>query len=263
MADQVPSLVQGIALGIGSVAPSVNDQRLGFEIARVPVLLRSYDPVADKIIFKAQVPDEFIGKISEAGLVSLLTDALTDNTSQTLSTFDQFEGWEVTAGSILWNSTNTRLGEDSMRMALATSSSATAVLPVALDLSRHSPVDTVTLAYNASTTTSGITITFLTDLSNYFYKTITPVVGYQTASIAKASFTANGVPNWGNITQIKISVAATTGGSTVVDLDGLAIFDEDNLNPDSILVAREVFTPIEKATSSVNEIEFSLTVNAV
>jgi len=260
LAEQVTTVAAGIALGIGSVAATENDRKLGFEVARIPITLKAYDAINNKIVFKGQIPDEFIGKISEAGLVSAMADAITDNESQIMSTFDQEDGWSALTGSISWNTTNARLGPDAMRFSLLANGTAAASLATGLDLGKYSPADTVSVAYNATANAGTIALAFLTDSSNYYSTSFAPSTGYQIKDIPKSVFAATGNPDWSNISEIRVTANATAGGATNIDLDGLGFFDADMLNPDLILVAREVFTPIQKVAGSVNEIEFTLAV---
>lgn len=258
LAEQVATVAAGIALGIGSASATENDRKLAFEVARVPITLKSYDAINNKIVFKAQIPDEFVGKISEAGLVSAMADSVTDNESQVLSSFSQDDGWTALSGAISWNVTNARFGEDTMRFSLLANGSASASLPAGFDLGKYSPIDTVSVAYNAAANAGSIALAFMTDSSNYYSTSFTPSTGYNVRDIAKSAFAATGTPDWSNISEVRITANATAGGATNIDLDGLGFFDADMLNQDLILVAREVFTPIQKTVGSVNEIEFTL-----
>src|SRR5688572_7298790 len=95
LAGFVPAIAQSIAFGLGSAAESVNDTKLQFEVGRTEILLVSYDFVNNKLIFKANVPEDFGGKIYEAALYSTPSNvAAGDSGSRILTTFDSAtEDW--------------------------------------------------------------------------------------------------------------------------------------------------------------------------
>ena len=255
LAGQVPTLARTLVLGIGDAAVVGTDKRMSFEVARTPITLPTYDPVADKLVYKAAIPDSYIGKVYEIGIYSLSSDTLNDAPSQLLSTFEQGEGWD--AGT--WVSTTTRVGSDSLRLSAASAGTATASLEVSLDLSLYTPTDAVLLAYQASAN-AGVQIRFETDSSNYFTATSATATGYNIVAINKSSFVATGTPSWTNITKITL-ITSGVGGASTVDFDAISIVDQDFNNPDMVLVARQVLvTPFSKVDATVNEIEFRMNV---
>lgn len=255
LAGQVPSIARAMALGIGDEAEDLGDKSLQFETLRLPLDLISYDVVNDKLIFKAVIPDVYVGKVYEIGLYSLPSDTLNDSPSQLITTFDQSEDWD--GGT--WNSTNTRVGVDSMRLVATDGLSEGATLPVSLDLSNFSPTDACTIALYASTNVS-VTITFETDPVNIYAVNVTPEAGYGVLSIPKSSFEKFGAASWDDITAITVQ-ATGDGGTGTVDFDAISFIDQDFANPDFVLISREVITPFTKVGGTVNEVEFSLSVS--
>lgn len=260
LAGQVPAVARAMSLGIGDTAASLSDQKMAFETLRLPLDLVSYDVVNDKLIFKAVIPDTYVGKVYEIGLWSLEADLLTEASNRILTTFDQVtETWS--AGT--WTTANTRVGADSLNLAPATSATVTAALDVSLDLTDFSPSDGINLAYNnGNSNASSVRVRFKTDSSNYFTGVISaPTVGYKIGTILKSAFTATGTPDWGNINTLEVEVLASGAGAASVDFDALSFVDLDFANPDYVQVAREVITPFTKVGGTVNEVEFSLSVS--
>jgi len=133
-----------------------------------------------------------------------------------------------------------------------------------LDLSGYSAADKFTVALNAgNTNTSAVKLLFLTDASNYYTVTMgAPVSGYQVMSVAKSTAVATGTPNWGNITEMRVSTTSGAGGASQIDYDGVRVEDTDTLNADYVLVSRELLaSPYVKVDGMTQEIEFSLDIN--
>lgn len=251
-------IARAIAIGVGSTTPTLGDQKMELEVLRIPVNLIAYDPVLDKIIFKGEIPNSYIGKVTEVGIYSLERDAMNDSPSLTISEFTQNqESWS--AGT--WSTANTRLGSDSLRLSPTASSTVVAAKGAQLDLSVFSPVDAVSLGvFNLNGNAASVRVRFLQDTGNHFTRTFaSPATGYSVLSGAKSSFVAVGTPSWAGITQVQVEVTASAAGVAQVDFDALTFVDMDFANTDMVLVAREVLnTPFTKAANSVNEIEFSL-----
>lgn len=268
LAQFVPSIAQSIAFGVGDLAESVDHVKLQFETERADITLISYDFVNNKLIYKASVPEEFSGKIYEAAIYSMSSNsAAGEFGSRILTTFDSAtEVWvDATSGTAAtFNSTNTRIGVDSMRHTPSLSTSKTDTMrDVVTDLSGYSSADKFVLAYNVgNSNTSDIIIRFLTDTSNYYSVSLgTQTSGYKITEATKGSATATGTPDWGNITEIRIVTTSGAGGASSVDYDGLRIEDMDTMNSDYVMVSREVLaSPYTKQDGRTQEIEFSLDV---
>lgn len=268
LAGYEPAIGQSIAVGIGSQAESANNFKMHFEVDRADVVLTAYDFVGERLVFKGALPDTLAGTIYEVGLFSSAADlGAAQYGSKLLATFDSAsEEWvRVGVGDTAYAAGNSRLGADSLRQSPTASTTVTDSLSnMFLDLSGHSAADTISLAYqNLDTNTSSIQLRFMTDASNYYQFTISnPAAGYSVTEMAKSSAVATGVPNWGAISEVRVSTIAKASGPAQVDFDGIRIEDVDSNSTGYILVAREVLpSPFVKEIGRTQEVEFSLAVS--
>lgn len=269
LAAQVPSIAACIAVGIGGTAESAAHTSLQFEMERAEVSLTSFDFLNDRVVFKAILPDDLSGKIYEVALFSQMENPVAGNfTSKIIATFDSdSEEWtkDTDGSAATYTTANARIGGDSLSLTPAASTTVGFVLnDILYDLSGNSGSDVVKLAYNAGANVSALTIRFRTDASNYFsYATTGPAAGYRIDTFTKGSATITGTPSWDNITSIEVRVTATAGiGGAAVDFDGIRIEDVDTVNPEYVMVSRELLSsPFLKEEGKVQEIEFSLGVS--
>jgi hypothetical protein len=266
LAGFVPAIAQSMTFGIGNRAENASDIALHLETTKSTLNLTSYDFANNKLVYKASIPEEYIGKIYEVGLYSLPSDpAAGDYASRALTTFDSAtEEWLTGGVASTYTTTNTRIGTDSLSQTPAASASATTVLSnIALDLSGYSAADSFTFAFNVgNANTASIQFRFLTDTGNYYTTTLgAQTAGYKIVEVTKGSFVATGAPNWGNITQIWVVTTSGAGGASAVDFDAIRIEDKDAASLDYILVARKVLaTPVTKIAGMSQDVEFSLDV---
>ncbi|HWT40087.1 MAG TPA: hypothetical protein VN081_02345, partial [Dongiaceae bacterium] len=133
-----------------------------------------------------------------------------------------------------------------------------------LDLSGYSAADIFTIALNAgNTNTTSVKLLFLTDGANYYTINFGAAAsGYQILSQPKSVAVATGTPNWASITEMRVSTTSGAGGASAVNYDGVRVEDIDTLNPDYVMVSRELLAaPYSKVDGMSQEIEFSLDVN--
>jgi len=265
LSSQVSTLAQCIAYGIGNNAEDPGDTELRFEVGRAPITVVSYDFVDDKIIFKAVLSDDFSASIREVALFSQLENPVAGNFgSKILASFDSVsETWtnSADASSATFTTADARLGGDSLSLTPAVSSSVGFTLnDVLYDLSQNSGADIFKLAYNVGSNVSSVSFRMRTDASNYYsFTASTPAAGYRIDSFTKGSAVVTGNPSWENITSIEVRVTASAGGAAAVDFDGIRIEDTDSINPEYVMVAREVLlTPFAKTEGRTQEVEFSL-----
>lgn len=264
-----PSIARSIAYGIGGKAEALGDTSLEFEVARSEVVLTSYDFINDRIIFKSAVPMNFEGTIYEIGLFSTTYNDLAGGAgSRLLATFDsESEGWLMTADSSVptYVTTNTRIGVNSPRLAPTASTTVGMKLSeVGLDLSEYSGADKFAFAYNVTTANiSNVMFRFHSATSDYYQFAMgAQTAGYKVTSLNKADATISGAPSWNNITEVRAYAVAGAGGAGQVDLDGIRVEDTDTVNPNYVMVARELLTsPVTKEAGKTLEVEFSLKVN--
>lgn len=270
LAGQVPAIAQSIAFGVGNRAEAVGDTKLQFEAGRVDIALTSFDFVNNRLIYKAQLPDDFAGSIYEAAIFSVASDDVAGQFgSRLLASFeDDTEDWidPATGNSASYvTAATSRIGTASMRQAPAASASETdAMNQLALDLGGYSGNDKFVFAFNVGTAnTASIRFRFMTDASNYYdFLLGAQTTGYKVVEAAKSTATVTGAPKWENITEIRVITTSTAGGASAVDFDGIRIEDSDTINPNYVMVAREMLsTPFVKEEGKIQEIEFALDVN--
>lgn len=270
LAGQVPAIAQSIAFGVGNKAEAVGDTKLQFEAGRVDIALTSFDFVNNRLIYKAQLPDDFSGSIYEAAIFSTSADDVAGQFgSRLLASFESdTEDWldpsTGTAPTYVTGGTS-RIGTASMRQAPAASASETdAMNQLALDLSGYSGNDKFVFAFNVgNANTASIRFRFMTDASNYYDILLgAQSSGYKVVEVAKSAATVTGAPKWESITEIRVITTSTAGGASAVDFDGIRIEDSDTINPNYVMVAREMLaTPFIKEEGKIQEIEFALDVN--
>jgi hypothetical protein len=275
LAGYVPVIAQSMVFGIGNKVETIGDITLQMQATRSPINLTYYDFATNKLVYKAAIPEEYIGKIYEVGVYSLESDPTAgDFASRTISTFDSAtETWMTDGGTGVFTTTRnatvtdvstTRIGADSLVLTPVVSGSSTSALGnVTLDLSGYSNSDTFNFAFNVgNANTSNVRYRFLTDGSNFYdFVTGTQTAGYKFYEFTKGSATVTGTPNWGNITEIQITVTSSAGGASSVEFDGMRIEDKDSANLDYVLVARKVLaTPVVKIPGMSQDVEFSMDV---
>lgn len=264
----MPAIAQSVVFGIGNRAEALADIALQMEVAKSPINLVSYDFVNNKIVYKASIPDEYVGKIYEVGVYSLETDpSAGDFASRTITTFDSgTEDWVVSGTSTpaTYGSTNTRVGNDSVVLTPAASATSTVALQnMALDLSGYSTADTLNFAFNVgNANTSAVRFRFLTDGANFYdFNLGAQTAGYKITEVSKGSATVTGTPNWSNITEIQVTVTSGAGGASSVDLEAVRIEDKDSASLDYILISRKVLaSPVTKVAGQAQDVEFTLDV---
>lgn len=271
LAQYVPTMAQSIAFGIGAATETLADIALQLQVAQSQIDVVAYDFVNNAVVYKASVPDDYVGSIYEVGLYSLVEDPNATNFgSQTLSTFDsQTELWTDTGtgNASTFGASSTRVGIDSLLQTPALSTTKTDRLAaLTLDLSGYSGSDYFTFAYNvANTNTTGVTFRFMTDGSNYYSFALSgtnvTTTGYKIVTANKSTATVTGAPSWANITEVQVATTSGAGGASALAFDAIRIEDVDSINLDYVLVARKVLSsPVTKVAGQAQDIEFSLDV---
>lgn len=269
MAGFVPAVAASIAYGIGGKANAVGDTRLHFEAGRVDVAVTSLDLINNKVIYKAALPPDFSGIIYELAIFNTSADTVAGEFgSRLVSTFDsESETWAdpSTGAAPTYNSANSRIGGDSIRHTPALSTSESDVLnQLSLDLSGYSGNDLFIFAYNVgNANTSNVKFRFSTDVSNYYEFSLgVQTAGYRVTEVAKSTAVATGTPSWDDINSIQVTTTSGAGGASQVDYDGIRIEDVDTINPDYVMVSRELQgAPFTKVKGKVQEFEFALSIN--
>lgn len=268
MAGIVPNVAQAIAVGVGNVAESTTHTKLQFESFRSNVELTSLDLVNNRVVYRATLPANLATEIREVGIYSMTLENAAVEPSRLICTFDSTsESWKKLAdGSPSSFTSASRVGINAVEQLPAASATLTDNLGLEkLDLSLYAGTDKFVMAYNcANANTASVRWMFMTDTSNYYQFSVgAQTAGYKITEFNKSAAAATGNPNWSNITEIRVSSTAASGGGSHTIFDGIRLNRAVNINPDYVMVAREVLaSPYQKENGRVIEIEFSLGITA-
>lgn len=264
LSGQSASLGEAIGLGVSTTAAAATDSILGFEVARIPVILKNADYTNNVVVFKGTLPLTDVYTIYEAGLWSQYDNPLAGEfASRTLTEFDIVaESWtNMTAD----NANSRSYGQAGKVTVAASTTVSVRNSSVLMDLSGYSGNDKFLLAfYKPDNNIAGITLVFEdTSLGGNFKSAEINVaalpVGYNVVSVAKSAMVQTGNIAWSNINQYGFDVRAGTTGSSV-SLDAYRIEDTDTINRDYVLVSHAVSsTPlITKTATAPMDVEYAL-----
>lgn len=296
LAGNVAFNSKDIAIGIGSTAADTNgnDTRLEFEFYRVPVTFGSIDiqtnetgsPILARdgvttipayssiyyVIYKATIPQDISGVISEIGLYPGSRTSLSSYDSKFITSFENNLNWlnGITSPSIKYNSTSpaflSKIGESMVQFDVPVNTAKEYKTDISVfDISGYSSNDSITLAYKkADENVSKIRVKLYSSDTQYCYVDFTPTsgTGDKIQSIPLSTLFGNisaTSPDLTKITQVGVEVTAGSGGSTTVYFDGLRINDEDTFDPTFGLISRSVLsTPLQKASGRQVDIEYKI-----
>lgn len=273
-----------IALGIGNTAATANDTKLEFEFYRLPVTLGSFDitqtggtsenPVFSyTAIYKATIPQDISGVISELGLYPGLRTSTNNYDSKFITSFENNINWLDSSNNtpiLRANSTSplftSKIGENMVQIDVNQSTNKEYKNSIVnLDLSGYSVNDSLSIAYKKNdNNVTKIRVKLYSSATQYYYADFTPAsgTGDKIQSISMSSVFSNvstTAPDPTNITQVGIEVTAGSGGATTVYFDGLRINDEDTFDPSYGLIARSILTtPLQKPSGRPVDIEYKL-----
>jgi hypothetical protein len=259
-----------MAFGIDSTAALDTNTRLGFEFYRAPVLFGSTDiqtlndTTTYSIVYKATIPQDVAGYITEVGLYPEYRASTSSYDSKFIADFDSQLDWTNTP---LITTVDARIGQYLLGMSSnGTSAKEYKTNIQAIDLSGYSVNDTLKLAYvKNDANLQNIIIKFYSSPADYYYVTVTPETGtgYKLSSditlnnLFSNYSTANVDPT--NINQIGIVITPVSAQLTSVSLDGLRINDEDTFDPNFGLISRSVLpTPLVKLAGRQVDVEYRL-----
>ncbi len=261
---------KAMAFGIDSTAAQDTNTRLGFEFYRTPVLFGSTDiqtlndATTYSIVYKATIPQDVAGYITEVGLYPEYKESLSSYDSKFIADFDNQLDW-TNAPSI--TTTSARVGQYLLNMSSnGTSAKEYKTNVQAIDLSGYSVNDTLKLAYvKNDANLQNIIIKFYSSSVDYYSVTVTPAsgTGYKISSditlnnLFSNASTLNVDPS--NINQIGITITPVSGQSTSTGLDALRINDEDTFDPNFGLISRAILsTPLVKLAGRQVHVEYRL-----
>lgn len=276
-----------LAIGIGNTAVDTNgnDTKLEFEFYRLPVTLGSFDisqtgvdgggnPIfAYTAIYKATVPQDVSGVISEVGLYPGVRSSNNSYDSKFITSFENNINWLDSSNNnpvLRSNSTSpaftAKIGESMVQFDVNQSTSKEYKNSIVnLDLSGYSVNDSLSIAYKKNdNNVTAIRVKLYSSETQYYYADFTPSsgTGDKIQSISMSSVFSNisaTAPDPTNITKIGVQVTAGSGGPTTVYFDGLRINDEDTFDPQYGLISRSVLTtPLQKPSGRPVDIEYKL-----
>jgi len=276
-----------LAIGIGNTAVDANgnDTKLEFEFYRLPVTLGSFDisqtgvdgggnPIfAYTAIYKATVPQDVSGVISEVGLYPGVRSSNNSYDSKFITSFENNINWLDSSNNnpvLRSNSTSpaftAKIGESMVQFDVNQSTSKEYKNSIVnLDLSGYSVNDSLSIAYKKNdNNVTTIRVKLYSSETQYYYADFTPSsgTGDKIQSISMSSVFSNistTAPDPTNITKIGVQVTAGSGGPTTVYFDGLRINDEDTFDPQYGLISRSVLTtPLQKPSGRPVDIEYKL-----
>jgi hypothetical protein len=261
---------KSMAFGIDSTSALDTNTRLGFEFYKTPVLFGSTDIqtlndiTTYSIVYKATIPQDVAGYITEVGLYPEYKESLSSYDSKFIADFDNQLDWTNTP---LITTTSARVGQYLLNMSSnGTSAKEYKTNVQAIDLSGYSVNDTLKLAYvKNDVNLQNIIIKFYSSPLDYYSVTVSPEsgTGYKISSdipldnLFSNSSTLNVDPS--NINQIGITITPVSGQSTSAGLDALRINDEDTFDPNFGLISRSVLsTPLVKLAGRQVDVEYRL-----
>ena len=256
----------------GNVSSDV-DTRLGFEIYRTPVSLGSTDIQIENdtttysIIYKATIPQDVSGVISEIGLYPSLRTSSNSYDSKFIADFDKYFDWtDLNNYSPATSTVGAKVGGNVLTMTSNASSSNEYKTNISLDLEGYSNQDSLTIAYyKEDVNLNKITLKFYSSDSDYYYVDITPQsgTGYKISSdINLSTLFGNivGSPSKSEIIRIGVVIVPNASVSTSVGIDSLRINDEDTFDPIFGLLSRTILSSpyLTKTAGRQIDIEYRL-----
>lgn len=282
LASLVDSYAGAIAVGVSDSPAASTDNRLTYEIARTPIVIRNVSgPDQEDIFqvsFKGSLPSVMEGYISESAIISQ-----NFNTSsgiygdRLLSKFLSGDGWAVVSSSGMavtyerlgygGTSESIRVGGEGMRIYSTATGSTIEIENTNIfgDLSGYSAGDKFGIVYSSVNPSSSVVleIRLYSDASNYFTAS-TPLEGgtssnfaYHQVEIEKGDFSKVGEPIWGDI--IKMGLIVSTPSQANVIIDAVSLFDSDYINPNYAMISKSVISsPVLKTAGKSMDVEYFL-----
>lgn len=245
LANPTSNWAGAISIGaMNSTASASDNQSLDFELARIPVMLRSVEN--NEIVVKGVLNSDFSGRIFELGLYPEVFNTLSDGfDDRLLLNFD--EVWLKTSDNLQFAesnfSTDSRAGANNLEIG---TSAIDIYTNIGINLSGYTSLDESSLMYNVKATGTNRTfrLTFIdsqlpTPGTKYAdFTLVCSSTGYKKIDVLLGNFTETG--NF-NSDVVKINITASSYANTAeVELDAFRINDADETNPDFALVSRSI-----------------------
>ncbi len=268
IAGNVTGTSKSMAFGIDSTAATDLDTRLGFEFYRTPVSFGSTDiqtaneTTSYAVVYKATIPQDVAGVISEVGLYPERRASLSSFDSKFITDFENQLDW---TGAPELVAVNAKVGPTLLNMQSNSGAAKEYTSTVTtIDLSGYSVNDSIRLAYyKYDDNLASLKLRFYSSPTAYYETTVTPPSGtgnFITSNILMSTIFAGATspaPDITNINKIGIVVTPTTG-TTYVAMDALRINDEDTFDPDFGLISRSVVSTLNKVAGRQVDVEYRL-----
>lgn len=259
-------------------ALDVSNTRLGFEFYRNPVTLGSIDINTStptySVVYKTTIPQDVVGVIKEIGIYPGTRLSINNYDSKFISDFEISTDWytvDSNANPNLFTSNpSPRIGTSVIEFKFEAGDTTNTTREYRynianLDLSGYSAKDSLTLAYNRSSSNlASLKVKFYTSSGNYYYGVLTPSsgTGDKITSIFMSDVFSNtvGSPDSSSISMIGIELTRTSAASPATAyMDGLRINDEDTFDANFGLISRSILTtPITKSAGRSVDVEYKL-----
>lgn len=281
LASLVDSYAGAIAVGVSQNEATATDNRLSYEIARTPIVVRNVSgPSGDifQISFKGTLSSVMEGYIGESAIISqVFNESSGLYGDKLLSKFLSGDGWvsvsssgmSMTYESLGYGGTPDaiRVGGEGLRVYSTASGSTIQIENTNIfgDLSGYSAGDKFGLAYSSAnpTTSAVIEIRLYSDVSNYFTVSQPLESGtstdfdYHILEIEKGDFSKVGSPIWADI--IKMGIIISTPSQANIILDAISLFDSDYINPNYAMISKSVLSnPVLKVAGKSMDVEYFL-----
>lgn len=259
ISGQVNGWAASIVAGIGNTAADVADTSLNFLVSGGDINATIIDPVNEKLYFKATLPLQDDFTIYELGCYAsntLSTQSTESGGGSLLAVFTSDSQWTDTDGTHATETTQSRVGKNSISYTIAASDTVIGHLTYINDLSFIPANANIKFAYHINNVTD-IILRFKVDDSNYYqYNGWSVTNGYHIETALKSAFTVTGSPSWSTIQTLEVETVANGSGGTV-SLD--AVRYELPLSTESDLLSRVVLvTPQQKLPGVSLDIEYLL-----
>lgn len=258
-----------MAFGIDPLVATDSDTRLGFEFYRIPVSFGSTDiqTIEDvttySIVYKATIPQDVSGVISEVGIYPEYRSSISSYDSKMILDFENQLDW---SGAPDIDISGAKVGDSVLVM------SSDSTLPkeyktgiAELDLSGYSINDTIRLAYYKNDANlQSIVLKFYSSPTKYYSITVPPESGTGhkvSPDILFSTIFAAGVnyPDISAINEIGIVITPVPSETTSVGMDALRINDEDTFDPTFGLISRSVLSSVlNKQAGRQVDVEYRL-----
>jgi len=266
-----------IAVGIGSLAATVNDTDLQFEFYRSGVSLGSIDIQTNTssgqttyaVVYKATLPTDVEGIISEIGIFPTAFSQNTDYSSKYISSFEDTSSWLDSNGNqptkVL--TPTPKIGSSFFSVSATNGGSKSYGLNTIFDISGYGVDDSMSFAfYQSDLNLDYVYARFYSSASNYKEVRFAgdtsighKVLTVKLSNLFNSAFTSTGATDFANIMKIEVGAKAKTSLSTTVLLDGLRLNDDDRYNPQYGLISRSVLSsPIVKTLGVEMDIEYKI-----